>query len=407
MSDEQGFPVNDAVRGPSAAPLAAAMLAVFAATAGSSVLIPVLPFFFEQVQSASRLSAEWHVSLLTSLYMFAAFLFAPLWGRWSDRFGRRTVLVAGLAGQAATAALLGIDLTLEYIYAVRMLNGIFAASVFPVAQAYAAERDAQDRRRWFAWIGTAALLGFLAGPLLGGVVKIAALPGGVPVSPWLAGPAVASAVLAAVALLASLAVGRARSGGVTSAAPASAPVASEPVSWSKLLPWIGSVVMLGVGVFEVSISLQAKEVMALSAFDIGILFAECSVVMIIAQFLAFSRSLRDVPRERVFATAMLLMAASVAAMPFTRELLALMLWIALFSGSAGLLLPLAAYWLSSESSSGQGYSMGKLYSYSNLGQAAGSLMSGPLFGMAAFAPFLIAAAVLGATAAGVGRRNRA
>src|SRR3970282_1270725 len=103
------------------------------------------------------------------VYAFAMFLFAPLWGRLSDKVGRRLVILVGLGGFVVMLGTFGLSPNLWFAYAPRMLGGLFASSILPVASAYIADMDAPElRARRFAWMGTAGLLGFLAGPMLGG-----------------------------------------------------------------------------------------------------------------------------------------------------------------------------------------------------------------------------------------------
>jgi len=78
------------------------MLAMFAVALGYSVVLPVLPFLVERLLGAADpAAASRHTGLLTGAYTLALFLFAPLWGRLSDRHGRRRVLLLGLGGFAS------------------------------------------------------------------------------------------------------------------------------------------------------------------------------------------------------------------------------------------------------------------------------------------------------------------
>ncbi len=74
--------------------LALPLAAVFVVAMGFGIVLPVLPFFLTRVLGAiGNESIAWHTGLLTAVYMFSLFLFAPLWGRVSDRIGRRAVIL--------------------------------------------------------------------------------------------------------------------------------------------------------------------------------------------------------------------------------------------------------------------------------------------------------------------------
>lgn len=86
--------------------MAALMLAVFAVSMGFGVVLPLLPFLIERLLGAAgdAAQASRETGLLTAIYTLALFLFAPVWGRMSDLFGRRIILLAGLVGLGATFA---------------------------------------------------------------------------------------------------------------------------------------------------------------------------------------------------------------------------------------------------------------------------------------------------------------
>jgi len=73
------------------------MAALFSTSIAYSVVLPVLPLIL-QPSGLSPAAVSWHTGMLTGVYMLSVFLFAPVWGRYSDRVGRRRVILWGLAG---------------------------------------------------------------------------------------------------------------------------------------------------------------------------------------------------------------------------------------------------------------------------------------------------------------------
>ena len=103
--------------------------------------------------------------------MLARFVFAPIWGRVSDRVGRRPILLLGLLGSVAGYTLFALAGTLSLLFLGRILMGIFGATI-PTAQAAVADVTApQDRARGMGLIGAAIGLGFILGPALGGLLS--------------------------------------------------------------------------------------------------------------------------------------------------------------------------------------------------------------------------------------------
>lgn len=144
-------------------PLITVFLTVFIDLLGFGIVIPLLPIY-SHVHGASELQ----LGLLFGSFSAMQFLFAPFWGRVSDRIGRRPVLLGGLFGTALSYVLFAYADTLPLLFASRLLAGFFGANV-STAQAYIADvTTPADRAKGMGLIGAAFGLGFTFGPLLGG-----------------------------------------------------------------------------------------------------------------------------------------------------------------------------------------------------------------------------------------------
>jgi multidrug resistance protein len=110
------------------------------------------------------------VGLLSTSYSLMQFLFAPIWGRWSDHIGRRPIILIGLLGSCLSYVVLAVAGSLAFIFAARVLGGIAGANI-PTAQAYIADvTKPENRARGMGLIGAAFGLGFIFGPALGGML---------------------------------------------------------------------------------------------------------------------------------------------------------------------------------------------------------------------------------------------
>ncbi|NKJ08178.1 MFS transporter [Rhizobium sp. SG741] len=153
--------------------LAALLLAMFAIAIALvyGFLLPILPSTIARIAGTSdpAILAQ-HTGVLTGTYTLALFLFAPLWGHFSDRYGRRPAIVAGLVGFALTLMLFAMAGNLSSLYLGRFLNGAFAASIAPAA--YALVRDERDERQGadLGWQTASASLGQAAGSAAGGLL---------------------------------------------------------------------------------------------------------------------------------------------------------------------------------------------------------------------------------------------
>ncbi len=134
---------------------------------GVGLLMPVLPQLIEEL-SGDISSAAVSYGLIVSVYAAMQFIFGPLLGALSDRFGRRPVILFSLVGLAIHYVLLGLAPSLVWIAIVRAGGGMMGASV-SAASAYIADVTPPERRAQnFGLIGVAFGLGFIIGPLLGG-----------------------------------------------------------------------------------------------------------------------------------------------------------------------------------------------------------------------------------------------
>ena len=146
------------------------MLAVFTVSIGYGIVLPLLPYLIERLMGAGVTAAQVsrHTGLLTGVYALALFLFAPIWGRALDRYGRPNILLFGLFGFSMIMLISSFVDSLVAVYAQRILSGMFAAAVTPVAAAAIGDLVSTDqlRARRLAFVSMAGIAGFLLGPML-------------------------------------------------------------------------------------------------------------------------------------------------------------------------------------------------------------------------------------------------
>ena len=127
-------------------------------------MLPLLPRYADQLHASG-----WQIGLLFASFSGMQFLFAPLWGRLSDRHGRRPLILLGLCGSTVAYLLFAFAKTYEVLLVSRLLAGVFAATI-GTAQAYIADVTGESQRgRGMALIGAAFGIGFTFGPVLGWV----------------------------------------------------------------------------------------------------------------------------------------------------------------------------------------------------------------------------------------------
>ena len=383
---------------PSRAVMATLMLAVFTVSVGYGVVLPLLPYLIERLLGAGVVSAQVsrHTGLLTGVYTLALFLFAPVWGRASDRLGRRNVLLVGLFGFGMTMMISSFVESLAAVYAERVLSGMFAAAVTPVAAAAVGDFATTDqtRARRLAFVSMAGIAGFLLGPMLSVFISRFATAFFTITQPVgsLKIPLAATALLAVlVGVVVAFAVPRGRGRDRLKKASISSVDRNTWVVPKMLV--LTFIVSTGIGVFEVGLALRGKQELGLTPYQIALMFSECSLVMFVVQAIVFSPGLKPDITRWLIAPALAVLAGGLFFVPRASDFALMLAVIGAVAASAGILSPILTYWISSKAGSAQGWELGKQTAAASLGVTLGSAAGGLLFNVAfPGASFILAAA---------------
>lgn len=151
------------------------LLSLFVVMLGYGILLPTLPYYTERLALKDNLDTDlinFHIGLLTSIYPFFQLLFVVVWGKLSDRYGRKPIIILGLIGFVIMQLLTGLATSLSMLYVARIFGGIFTSSVIPVSNAYLSDITSEKRRtKIMAWSGVAISSGVIFGPVIGGFLS--------------------------------------------------------------------------------------------------------------------------------------------------------------------------------------------------------------------------------------------
>ena len=151
------------------------LLSLFVVMLGYGILLPTLPYYTERLALKDNLDTDlinFHIGLLTSIYPFFQLLFVVVWGKLSDRYGRKPIIICGLIGFVIMQLLTGLATSLTMLYIARIFGGIFTSSVIPVSNAYLSDITSEKRRtKIMAWSGVAISSGVIFGPVIGGFLS--------------------------------------------------------------------------------------------------------------------------------------------------------------------------------------------------------------------------------------------
>jgi MFS transporter, DHA1 family, multidrug resistance protein len=375
--------------------LFALSLSIALAMSGVGIIIPVVPSHIERLGLASASSAQvaLHVSLLAAGYALMQLLLAPLWGRLSDSLGRRPLLAIGLIGFAVGQALCGLATSLWTLYAIRLGTGIFSAAIIPAAFAFVADTTSdEDRTRGMAQLSAAAGIGFVIGPAIGGLlggIELSAI--GLPIAnfslPFFAAAGCALLALVTLRWLEEPATPRAGQRPGT-------------LAWAELARRIGlplAVAMAGqvaVALFETTFALHARTELGMGLVEIGLVFMVCGLMMLVVQLGAVSRLARRFGEVHLASAALALMGLSLALLALARSTATVFALVASYGIGMALLAPAVSALVSRRGGAHAGAALGLESSAKSLGQIAGPVLGGVLFGASVAVPFWLASGLL-------------
>ena len=315
-------------------PLFSVILVVFIDLLGFSLILPLLPYY-----AATFGANDFVTGLLVASYAVAQLIGAPLLGRLSDRFGRRPILLVSVLGTFLGFLLLGFANALWMLFFSRIIDGLTGGNL-SIAQAYITDvTDAKSRAQGLGLIGAAFGIGFIIGPVAGGLL-----------SQWgYAAPAFAAAGLACVNLVLIYAW---LPESLTAERRAQMPDQRPAVTLSALLaalqrPFSGALLItrfffgLAFAMFQTIFALYALNKFNLSVFDTSLILTYVGVLAVITQGFLIGRIVKLVREDVLIVGSVGLMAVSLlgwALAPSVPVLLVILIPTALSGGILGTLL---------------------------------------------------------------------
>ncbi len=342
---------------------------------GFGIVIPVLPYYLESdAFNGTPLQLGW----LLASYSIMQFIFSPVLGAISDKYGRRPVLFFSLLGTAAGLFMIGFANTMLLIFAGRILDGITGGNI-STAQAYIADVTTRENRaKGMGLVGASFGIGFVLGPAIGGILS--KYGNSVPFF-FAGGLSVLNAAALYLFLPESLKKGRVV--GPRTVNRFREVINSFGDARFRIITIVYALVVVGFSIMTTAFVLFTMKRFGYDAEQNGYLFVYIGVLAVIIQGGLFARLSKWLGETRLVAIGCLLLTVSLFAVPFVGRksggLVALLIGIAFFSIGNSIASPaLTSLASKNASDADQGKALGVMQSGASLARAIGPVIAGYL-----------------------------
>jgi MFS transporter, DHA1 family, tetracycline resistance protein len=372
-------------------PLFLMALTIFIDFTGFGLVIPLLPFWAEHLGANSV-----GVGLVLTVYALAQFLFTPVLGSLSDRFGRRPIIITSLLIEFLSFALTALAGSLPLLLVARFVGGLGASNIGTAQAVVADVTPPEGRARGMGLIGAAIGLGFVVGPAVGGM--LASLGPAVPF--WVAGcVALANALLVLFFLPETRKqhetqpeVEGHRRKGLLFAGWRNAlryPVIARLVAVNLLFT-------LAFTAMETVFPLFTQQFFGWKATQNGYVFTYVGIIVVIMQGGLVGRLVKRFGEQTLLLAGLVMLAAGLALLAWSTSLALLLISLGILSAGDGAVTPTISTLLSFAAPAGaQGETLGFAQGMTGLSRIVGPLAAGTLFALGPRIPFLAGAGLTG------------
>ncbi|KAB2329968.1 TCR/Tet family MFS transporter [Cytobacillus depressus] len=350
-------------------------LVMFLVMVGFGIIIPVIPFYAENI-GASPAELGW----LMAVYSLMQLLFAPVWGRVSDRIGRKPVIAIGIAGLSLSFFLTAFSTQLWMLFAARIIGGILSSANMPTVMAYVADITSEENRgKGMGIVGAATGLGFIFGPAIGGMFSKISLT-----TPfYIAGTISALTFFLVLFILKESLTEENRHQTKKRASLFSAFTGS--VSILFLLQLFISLSLSGL---EATFAYFAAKKAGLGTVQLGYIFMIMGLASAIVQGGLIGRLTKKFGEGAVIQGGIIVSAIGFGCILLVKDFTTAAIYLTIFGVGNGVIRPTVSALITKRSMAGHGSSTGLLSSFDSLGRIIGPPLGGWLFSIQAGLPYI-------------------
>ncbi len=354
---------------------------------GFGIIIPNLAYYAKEIGATTT-----EIAILMSIYSGMQLLFAPIWGRLSDKHGRKPAILLGLLGNAV--ALVGFGLATGYVwlFIARSAAGIASAAVLPSVMAYVADiTTSEERGRGMGLMGAAMGLGFILGPAIGGIMGSHDMPFFVA-----GGLSLLTFLFALVLLPESLQKGltddalKDRHEWISPREIFRQTTLKSPLTPLFLVAFFSTFSFAGL---EMTFPLFIEDKWDYGEREMGWMFMVMGAIVVPLQGGLLGRLINRFGERRIILTGLLLNALGMVLLLKAYSFVTLTVYLTITGIGNQLIRPTNTSWISKQTRIGQGAAIGIMDAFLSLGRILGPLLGGWLYANEA-SPYAVLAGIL-------------
>lgn len=361
--------------------LAIVGLMLFTIFIGFGIIIPVLP---ELISEVSVEKANWHTGAMLAVYSLMSFILSPVWGRFSEKVGRRPVIMTGVLGFSVSFLLFGLsDGNLVMMYASRILGGLFSGAVVSCIVAYVADITTEEERtKGMAVVGMSIGLGFTFGPGFGGFLSDITL-----YAPFFAAAALSLIVFIAAWFKLDESLPPEKRAAQQSIKRQSRWIAFQgPLKHLYVLAFF---VTFSLAILEATLQLFGKKQFDVTPKQIGLMFFYCGLAGALVQGGIVRRRVKKGQEASYIALGLVISAVGFFLLLTANSWVMATVYLCIFGIGNALIKPCVTSLITQKTTVGQGLASGLSSSMDSLGRIVGPLLGASLLGMTDWLPFVV------------------
>ncbi|WP_353961057.1 MFS transporter [Neobacillus sp. CF12] len=356
-------------------------LVMFLVMIGFGIIIPVLPFYAEEMGASPT-----QLGLLMAVYSMMQLIFAPFWGKLSDRIGRKPIMMIGIAGLSLSFFMQAMATELWMLFAARIIGGLLSSANMPTAMAYVADiTTPENRGKGMGIVGAAVGLGFVFGPAIGGIFSKSSMS----MPFYLAGTS-SLITLVIIFFLLKESLQKNNADDNQSIKQSRWKAFSGPASVLFLLQLLISLSLSGL---EATFAYFAAKRAGLGAIQLGYIFMIMGFAGAMVQGGMVGRLTKKYGEGKVIQGGIIVSAIGFALILLVDSFTTAAIFLSIFGIGNGVIRPSVSSLLTKTTDAGHGSATGLLSSFDSLGRIVGPPLGGWLFSLSIGLPYISGAII--------------